>query len=362
MKYVVPDLLLVAGLSLSGIAAWYSVLGAKAIFVGGGISVLLLFGFLELAKISATLGLKKYWNKPLGIIRYILIGFVILTMCVTALGTFGYLSKAAQSQSESVSVNSAKVVFLEESIEREKFKLENINSQVSQYNELLGKLIAKDLRTASSERKRIQAEIKRLNNESGEISASIDKINAELLPFKTEVKQLEVEIGPLLFISKFVYGEDYKSHIDDMLMYLIILIVCIFDPFALALLIMSQKAFDFADEKEVKDEEPKPEREYLGEFKPERDAGLFYAPYVPVTKPRIDLKSPDVPFKEEHVSYGNGVESEDVFKGLESAFDEPNPTPDPEWHQELYQNQPAVDEVNVDVNNPNINVKRPRRG
>jgi hypothetical protein len=341
-KYVIPDLMLVAGLSLSAIAAWYSILGAKAIFVGGGISVLLLFGFLELAKISATLGLKKYWKKPLGIIRYILIGFIVLTMGVTALGTFGYLSKAAQSQSESVNVNSAKVVFLEESIQREKFKLDNINNQVAQYNDLLTKLIAKDIRTASSERKRIQAEIKRLNKESGEISASIDKINAELLPFKTEVKQLEVEIGPLLFISKFVYGDDYKSHTDDMLMYLIILIVCIFDPFALTLLIMSQKAYDFSKDKE---EPAKPE--YLGEFRPSYSKDVEKSGFDTEVMREVaadpekskqflvdaGIIDEDGKLTPEYNPTGPAIaHSEDEYRGLESAYDEPQS----EWVDDLY--------------------------
>ena len=248
-KYLTPTLTLLSGLLLSGVAAYYSVLGMTRIFVGGGLSIILLFSFLELSKIIATVSLKKHWNDSIGFIKPVLIVFIIFTMFITALGTYGYLSKASQQSSESVNVNSAKVVFLEESIKRDQSKLDNNNTQINQYNELMSRLIVKDIRTASTERKRIQSEISRLNRDSKTITVNIDTLNTQLLPYKTEVKKLEVEVGPLLFITKSLYGEDYKSHIDRVLAGLIILIVFIFDPFAITLLIMSQKSFEL-----VKDE------------------------------------------------------------------------------------------------------------
>lgn len=246
IKYIIPSMLLITALALSSMSAYYSVVGLMMIFSGGMYG----FIFMETAKIATTLFLHKHWNDGIGVLKTWLTISVVILALITSMGVFGYLSKASTGNSESVTVNSSKVVFLEESIEREKEKLQQGINQINTYNESISRLITDNPLKASNERRRLQKEINIISQENKIISNNIDKLYSELLPYKSEIKKHEVEIGPLLYITRLVYGEDYKEHSEKTLTYLILIIVLVFDPLAISLLIASQKAFYFLKPKE----------------------------------------------------------------------------------------------------------------
>lgn len=239
MKYIIPTLLLIFALCLSSMSAYYSIVGLTLIFAGGMYG----FIFMECAKIAITLFLHKHWNDSIGILKQWLTISVMILALITSMGVFGYLSKASTKNSENVTVNSSKIVFLEDSISREKNKMDMNLKQIDTYNQSMSKLITDNPLRASGERKRLQKEISILSNDNKLISQSIDKLNQELLPYKSELKQHEVEIGPLLYITKLIYGQDYKKYSDKTLTNLILIIVLVFDPLAIAMLIASQKGY-----------------------------------------------------------------------------------------------------------------------
>jgi len=49
-------------LSISGIAAYYSILGLAAIFAAATIPIILMGTVLEIAKITVTVWLHRYWS------------------------------------------------------------------------------------------------------------------------------------------------------------------------------------------------------------------------------------------------------------------------------------------------------------
>jgi hypothetical protein len=107
----------------------------------------------------------------------------------------------------------------------------------------------------------------------------------ELLPYKTEVNKHEVEIGPLLYITKLVYGDQYKSFTEKTLSYLIIIIVLVFDPLAITLLVASQKSFELVlnNPQEVRVVESKVE--------PEPFKSVVYNPVEDVAKDKKNNKN-----------------------------------------------------------------------
>lgn len=247
-KYTLPTIILLAGLSLSATSAYYSILGLTAIFSGGLVG----FAIMEISKVFITIFLHNYWDKSLGVLKSWLVASVVVLAIITSMGVFGYLSKASSKNSENVSVNSAKVLFLEENISRENIKLKQNQQQLNYYNDAIGKLITENPTKAQAERRRLQKEIANINVNNKEISNSIDKLSAELLPYKSEVKKHEVEIGPLLYITKLIYGDEYQKYSEKTLTYLILVIVLVFDPLAIAMLIASQKAYEIIREKPMK--------------------------------------------------------------------------------------------------------------
>jgi len=58
-----PTLTLLVALTLSAIAAWYSVLGLTAIFAAAVIPIIIMGGSLEIAKVVTTVWLHKYWDR-----------------------------------------------------------------------------------------------------------------------------------------------------------------------------------------------------------------------------------------------------------------------------------------------------------
>lgn len=237
--YIVPTLALLSGLALTTIAAYYSILGLTVIFAGG------LAGFIvmEVSKVVSTLWLHKHWHDDIKAIKYVLTTLVILLMLITSMGTFGYLSKMSLDKGSNVSVNSAKVVNLEASIQRETLYIEQNLKQIQVYSTTMDKLITDNPLKASRERRNLQNEIKKLSDDNKTHAEELNRLNEELLPFKTEVKKHEVEVGPLIYMTKLVYGEEYKLHMEQTLTWLIIAIVLVFDPLAIILLIASQQSY-----------------------------------------------------------------------------------------------------------------------
>lgn len=250
-NYALPVLVLLSGIFLSTISAYYSVLGLVSIFSGSALLIALMGISLEVGKITACLWLHKHWKDTIGFLKLYLSVAIIILMVITSLGIYGFLTKANLKQSEGVNLNLAKVAALESNISREQSRLDLNSNQITQYNELLSKLTTQDVRRASNERRRIQSEIKVLSKESKEIAKTVDNLNTELLPYKSEINAVEVEVGTLLYISKLIYGDDYKEYLPQTLTVLTLLIIFVFDPLAIGLLIASQKSFRLITKKKI---------------------------------------------------------------------------------------------------------------
>lgn len=247
-KYTVPVLSLVTALGLSAVSGYMSIVGLLNIFQTG----LYAFILIELAKVVTTIILHKHWNHDFGLVKMGLIITVILSMLVTSIGVFGYLSKASTQGKQDVTINSSKLESIELNIQRKESGLDRNISQIDKYNDMLSRLITDNPTKAQRERKNIQTQIKQLETENKEIVKELDSLHEELIPYKKEVSKHEVEIGPLLYITKLVYGDEYKSHSEDALTYLIITFMCILDPFAIMLLIASQKSFERISHKRMR--------------------------------------------------------------------------------------------------------------
>lgn len=247
-KYTVPTLALVTALGLSVISGYMSIVGLLNLFQTG----LYAFLFIEIAKVVTTIVLHKHWNHGFGLVKFGLILTVVLSMLVTSIGVFGYLSKASTQGKEEVTVNSSKLESLELNVDRKQASMDRNIQQIDKYNDMLSRLITDNPTKAQRERKSIQSSIKELEKENKTISVELDKLNDELIPYKKQISKHEVEIGPLLYVTKLMYGEDYKSHSEEALTYLIITFMFILDPFAIMLLIASQKSFEKISGKRIR--------------------------------------------------------------------------------------------------------------
>ena len=95
LKYLVG----VSALIIAGCAAFFSVTGLGVLFSGASISVMIMAGSLEIAKLVAATYLKQKWDEIGGFNKWYLTSAVALLMIITSAGIFGYLSNAFQAQS-----------------------------------------------------------------------------------------------------------------------------------------------------------------------------------------------------------------------------------------------------------------------
>jgi hypothetical protein len=262
-----PTLTLIVALTLSAIAAWYSILGLTAIFAAAVIPIIIMGGSLEIAKVVTTLWLHKYWNRAKWNLKLYLIPAVIALAFLTSMGIFGFLSKAHSDQTLVSGDTSAKVELVDEKIKiaRENIAmsqkaLEQMNSQVDQ---LLGRTDDdKGANRAVQVRRQQRAERNRLQNEIAAEQEAIAKLNEEVAPIRAEIRKIEAEVGPIKYIAALIYGDNPDTNLlERAVRWVIILIVFVFDPLALMLVLAAQSSYKWLDDdlrnrrKEKEDEE-----------------------------------------------------------------------------------------------------------
>ena len=249
-----PTLTLLVALTLSAIAAWYSVLGLTAIFAAAVIPIIIMGGSLEVAKVVTTVWLHKYWDRAGWKLKLYLIPAVVALAFLTSMGIFGFLSKAHSDQTLISGDVGARIELIDERIKisRENIAmnqkaLEQMNNQVDQ---LLGRTDDdRGANRAVQVRRQQATERNRLNREIEAEQANIAKLNEEAAPIRAEIRKIEAEVGPIKYIAAMIYGDNPDANLlERAVRWVIILIVLVFDPLALVLVLAAQSSYRWLDD------------------------------------------------------------------------------------------------------------------
>lgn len=97
---------LLVALSISGIAAYFSIIGLAALFAASFWPVVMMGSVLEIGKLSAVAWLHRNWEdkKIPKLLKYYLVMAVLVLMLITSMGIFGFLSKGHLEQDAPVRV------------------------------------------------------------------------------------------------------------------------------------------------------------------------------------------------------------------------------------------------------------------
>ena len=90
----------VSALTLSAIAAYYSLMGLAAIFAAAVVPILVMGGVLEAAKLVVASWVYRNWKEAPFLLKSYLSFAVIILMVITSMGIFGFLSKAHLDQAD----------------------------------------------------------------------------------------------------------------------------------------------------------------------------------------------------------------------------------------------------------------------
>jgi hypothetical protein len=208
-------------IALSGIAAYYSVIGLAQIFPGSFWPIILMGSVLEMAKLVTVSWLYNNWNNTIRVMRYYFLSAIVLLMVITSMGIFGYLSKAHLDSNVILGANSVQLKTLET---QEKIAKDRLSYLLQR---------AGDPATASN----------KIDKQIQETQTELKRISTEKLPLMAEENKLAAEIGPIKYIAELFYSKDDPGFIDKAVRAVIMVIIIVFDPLAVLLLIAANQTY-----------------------------------------------------------------------------------------------------------------------
>tara|TARA_R110000782_G_scaffold268957_1_gene366179 strand:- start:5458 stop:6594 length:1137 start_codon:yes stop_codon:yes gene_type:complete len=239
---IIAFLTLFVALAISGVAAWYSIVGLMAIFASAAFAIALMGIVLEVGKLVTASWLYQNWNTSHKLLRGYLTVSVIVLMLITSMGIFGFLSKAHIDQTLIGGDNTLKIELLDTRINEQQRKVDDATKVISQLDSSVQTLIdAQRIRGSSgsiSVRESQSVERESLNGIISKASERIITFRESRQDFSKDQLKYEAEVGPIRYIAEFIYSEKAnKEMLESAVRWVIILIIFVFDPLAILLLI-----------------------------------------------------------------------------------------------------------------------------
>jgi hypothetical protein len=179
---------------------------------------------------------------------------------ITSMGIYGFLSAAYQKTAALDSTVNSQITLIEtkrdnikeqlavyngekSSINESVTALRNgLSNNVIQYTDTLGNVITT---TSSSTRRALEKQLDQAIDRQTEINSRVDDLNQKLFDYETEIvevrsaSEIGSELGPLKYLSGLT-----GLPMDKIINYLLLTIIFVFDPLAIALVIAANFAFE----------------------------------------------------------------------------------------------------------------------
>ena len=240
---VMTSIMLVAALSLSAIAAFYSIAGLTAIFAAAVVPIIIMGGILEVSKLVVASWLYRNWHEIPFTFKSYFTSAVVILMIITSMGIFGFLSKAHLDQAVPAGDVSAQVQILDEKIKTQRDNIDAARKALTQMDAQIDQKLNRSTDEAGADKaiqiRRAQgSERKKLQNEISTAQAAIVKLQAERAPVASQARKIEAEVGPIKYIAALIYGDNPDTNVlEKAVRWVIIMIVLVFDPLAVLMLV-----------------------------------------------------------------------------------------------------------------------------
>jgi len=254
-----PLLIAFSALSVSASAAFYSVSGLSKLFAGAAFAVIVMAASLEIAKLVIASLLYQYRKTlPIFLKWYLSMACVVLIL-ITSMGIYGFLSAAYQETAAKAGNVDSQIALIETKRDNIKEQLlvyneekSSINGAVAslrnglsnnkiQYTDTLGNVITT---TSRATRNALEKQLDQAIDRQTIINAKVDQLNEKLFNYETEIVEVSMsnevagELGPLKYLSGLT-----GIPMDQIINYLLLTIIFVFDPLAIALVIAANFAF-----------------------------------------------------------------------------------------------------------------------
>ena len=303
---------LFVALSLSVIAAWYSIIGLTAIFAAAVTPIIIMGAALEVAKVTITVWLHEHWNQARWLMKLYLVPAVVVLMIITSMGIFGFLSKAHLDQAVPTSDVAAQVALLDEKIKTQRDNIETARAAIKQMDDQVNERLARSTDDRGAERavqiRRQQArERAALQQDIARAQAEIAQLNEQRAPIASELRKVEAEVGPIKYIAALIYGDNPDANLlERAVRWMIILLVVVFDPLAIMMVLAATESLKWRreqpppvepayepDDAPLTDDQVQQLEKSLDALKPEKSI-LEQHPYLSKSFPHFENLQPIV--------------------------------------------------------------------
>ena len=229
----------ISAISISLIAAGYSILGLATLFAGAYVPIIAMGSALEVGKLVAASWLYHNWrrNIPKSLKAYLFTSIIVLIF-ITSVGIFGFLSKAHLDQVKPTAGNTEQIALIDKKIRQEEKIIERAEKTLAQLDKALDVYIDKEyVSRGLKERNKQKEERDLLNKSIDEAMAKIADLNNSKSSINIEQLKLEADVGPLKYVAELIYGDNAKDHFDSAVRIIILILIFVFDPLAVLLLI-----------------------------------------------------------------------------------------------------------------------------
>lgn len=243
---------LLTALSISGVSAFYSIVGLTAIFAAAHWPIIIMGSVLETGKVVTTLWLHYNWKRAAIGLKLYLSAAVIILMFITSMGIFGFLSKAHLDQGVPTGEIQAQVALLDAKIQTQQDNIESSQTASAQLNAQVDQLLsrttdANGASKAANLRRAQREERSQLQTDIDTAQAEISKLREARAPIATSLRKVDAEVGPIKYIAALVYGDTPDQNLlEKAVRWVIIVIVSVFDPLAIMLLLAATTSLDWA--------------------------------------------------------------------------------------------------------------------
>jgi hypothetical protein len=247
-----PLLIAISALSVSASAAFYSVSGLSKLFAGASLEVIIMASSLEVAKLVIASLLYQYWDSlNKGLRAYLAVATCVLIL-ITSAGIYGFLSGAYQETANKEGIVTQQITALETKKALYEETRDNFLADRKSNNELRGTLSKGSttqftdkngnlvVRTNNSAIRNIESTAK----ENERLATKLDVVNDSIFSLETQILETRVnseaasELGPLKYLAELTGVE-----MNRIINWLLLVIIFVFDPLAIALVIAANFAF-----------------------------------------------------------------------------------------------------------------------
>ena len=234
----------ITSLAIAAVAAWYSIIGLTTIFSAAVVPIIIMGVVLEIGKLVAAAWVYQNWKETNVLLKSYLVSAIVVLMLITSMGIYGFLSKSHIDAGINTTEISVKLERLDNRINGEQRQIDRAEKTLKQLDDRLEKMNEGWFITRGiQQREKEQEERQQLNNIIKKSESEIDKLLDKKSEYQLEVKNFEVEVGPIKYIAALVYGDEAKNYLDNTVRYVILLLIFVFDPLAVLLLISANMSY-----------------------------------------------------------------------------------------------------------------------